>query len=246
MLERLGRTTREILNHVARYQMTTPAILRRVFFPDDPDAWKSPMKTLRGKFLADPAPPLHPSAGRGDVYYHLTPQVADHLGLPEKFGRPIPQVRRAEVYGTLLFCTMGKDPRPLFLREEFNEAFPMAAFGEEIKERFYRHRYFLDIDEAGNRRLARLLIDEGSDLKRIIQKLGDAYDDAAKALPQFIRDRRFSLALVTAFQNRKRALDSHLRYNAVGPLDAPIRVTVEAYPELEPLLAAKESSRGVG
>ena len=227
---------------MSRYQLTTPEVLRRLFFPQDPEALKTPMKTLRGRYLA--TEPLFPGAPKEALYYHLTPKAQGILKLPEKFGKPIPMDRRVHLYAVLLFCTGGKEPRPLFTLEEFRRVFPTVSFEVSGAGRFYSRSYFLDVDEAGERRLGRILVDEGAKAEGLLEKCGKAFEAAEIELPLFVAERRFSLAVVTPAPDKRRGLERELRRNPVGPPLEPIRVTVSVIPELAHLQMAKESTRG--
>jgi hypothetical protein len=227
---------------VGRYQLTTPDVLRRLFFQQDPEALKTPMKTLRRSYLI--AEPLFPGAPKEAIYYHLTPKAQAALGLPEKFGQPIPLERRVHLYAVLLFCTSGKEPRPLFTLDDFRRTFPMISFETGGAGRFYTRSYYLDADEAGERRLGRILVDEGAKVEGLLEKCRKAFEAAEVELPLFVAERRFALAVVTPAPEKKRALERELRAKPVGPPLEPLRVTVTAIPELAHLQMAKESTRG--
>lgn len=227
---------------MGRYQLTTPEVLRRLFFPQDPEALKTPMKTLRGKYLV--AEPLYPGGPKEAIYYHLTPSAQAAFELPEKFGQPIPLERRVHLYAVLLFCTAAKDPRPLFTLEEFRRAFPMVSFETGGAGRFFTRSYYLDVDEAGERRLGRILVDEGAKVDSLLEKCRKAFEAAETELPLFVAERRFALAVVTPAPEKRRALERELRQTPVGPVLEPLRVTVSALPELAHLQMAKESTRG--
>lgn len=230
---------------MARYQLTTPEVLRRLFFAANPEALKSPMKSLRGKFLV--TAPLYANAGKDDIYYHLSPTAQAALELPQKFGEPVPAERRTHAYAVLLFCTSGKAPRPLFTFDEFRSVFPMVSFeGSGGAGRFFSRSYYLDTDEAGNRRLGRILVDEGgASIETLIQKCRRAFEAAEVELPLFIHERRFALALVTASPEQKTRLERELRRQPVGPPGQPLRVTVHAFPDLAHLhIAREQTARG--
>ena len=217
-------------------------MLRRAFFSDNPEALKDPLKTLRRRYIV--AAPLYPGAPPEAIYYHLTEQAQAALQLPEKFGQPIPLERRVHLYAVLLFCTSGKEPRPLFTLDDFRRTFPMISFETGGAGRFYTRSYYLDADEAGERRLGRILVDEGAKVEGLLEKCRKAFEAAEVELPLFVAERRFALAVVTPAPEKRRSLERELRANPVGAPLEPIRVTVTVLPELAHLQMAKESTRG--
>lgn len=233
--------TRRILAHVSRYQLTTPDVLRRLFFAENPEALKTPMKTLRETYLL--AEPLFPNAPPDAIYYHLTPGARALLGLPEKFGQPIPLERRLHLYAVLLFCSAGPEPRPLFTLDEFRRVFPLVSLDGNVG-RFLSRSYFLDTDEAGERRLGRILVDERAKVETLLEKCRKAYEAAEEEIPGFVAERRFALALVTPSPEKARTFERELRRAPVGPPDEPIRVTSAVFPELAHLHMAQESTGG--
>lgn len=202
------------------------------------------MKTLRHRYLL--TEPLYPEAPAEAIYYHLTPNAQTILNLPEQFGQPIPIERRVHLYAVLLFCTTGNDPRPLFTLDEFRRVFPMVSFepGGGGVGRFYKRSYYLDTDEAGERRLGRILVDEGAKPESLLEKCRKAFEAAEVELPLLVAERRMALVVVTPSPEKRRALERELRRQPVGPPLEPIRVTVSVIPELAYLQIPKESTPG--
>lgn len=199
------------------------------------------MKTLRGRHLL--TEPLYAGAGKDDIYYHLTPAAQSAFGLPEKFGKPIPTERRAHVYAVLLFCTGGKEPRPLFTLAEFKQVFPVIDLAQAGGTgRFFTRSYYLDTDDAGTRRLGRLLVDEGAKIDGLLEKCEKAYEAAESELPLLLQEQRFALCLITAAPEKKRRLEHALRNSPIG--SPPIRMTVTLLPEIAQLFIDKEHARG--
>jgi hypothetical protein len=131
----------------------------------------------------------------------------------------------------------------LFTLDEFRGAFPMVSLDGNVG-RFLARSYFLDTDEAGERRLGRILVDEGAKVETLMDKCRKAYEAAEEELPGFVAERRFALALVTPSPEKARNLERELRRAPVGPPDEPIRVASAAFPELAHLHIARESTRG--
>lgn len=201
------------------------------------------MKTLRHTYLV--SEPLFPNAPTDAIYYRLTPRAQALLNLPDKFGEPIPLERRIHRYAVLLFCAASAEPRPLFTLNEFRRAFPMLALDSPDRaQHFHTRSYFLDVDEAGERRLGRILVDEGARVETLMQKCRRAYEAAEEELSALVAERRFSLALVTVSPEKARTFERGLRQAPIGPPDEPIRVVSAAFPELAHLHIAKESTRG--
>ncbi len=206
---------RAILEHVARYRLTTLPVLHRLFFPERTDeAAKSVVKRLTPEFLG--AQPLY---GRR-VFYQLTTTGARLLGEAEEAARPLGAVARPTRLAVLDYCCLAHQPeRRRFTRREFAEAFPDLA---EVP--------FTDftLDDAGPR-LTRLHVDLGGDYRRFLRKLREylARDLACPPFARLVRERCFALAVLTAEEAKRDAFLEALRRT---PLSAP--TSVEVVPDL--------------
>ena len=166
-----------------------------------------------------------------EVYHHLTPRGAVHLGLPPSIGHGFDNLHvRAHHLGQLLFCC-GRVQRPKFTGSEFTRIFPgHLEAGSELRKRFHSDAYFLD-ETNGVRRLGRILVDTGGNMLKTMEK---ALAVAALTLTPFVRERRFTLAVVFPTHAKMR----HFRYclRQSPSLDG-VHVILDAQPALLPLVA---------
>lgn len=214
-----------VLAHLGRYRMTTTAVLDALYFPEakSAEARKSVVKELTRRGYLDRATLF--AEGR-EVYYHLTPAGAVHLGFEESFGGPVRDLLRH--YARLLFCCTRR-PRPKFTAAEFERAFPgLLAEGTQLSRDFPTQAYYLDEDERGVRRLGRILDVPGRADVRVCR---EALERAKVSLPELVADNRFALALVTATEGKAKELRALL---SAAPLlgELHLRVVVEVYPDL--------------
>jgi hypothetical protein len=225
-----------ILRHVARYRLTTLETVWLCFFKAEGKSQEAAKSTLR-RLWQDETPYLasQPLTGFGKaVYYHLTPEGAAALGFaePKRIGHGFDKADvRAAHYGRLLFCCHGEPRRPKFTPEEFDACFPgLRAPGTELFARFFVDAYYLDVDPDGVQRLGLILVDTGRDLVDLARRTLGAL---RAALAEFFAAERMAVALVFASDHKLR----HTRFAlAAHPIDAGIRVVLEAQPALRDLL----------
>ncbi len=241
MAIRLTARDLRILRHVARYRVTTLETVWSCFFKSEGKSQEAAKSTLRRLWQEDP-PYLasQPLSGFGKaVYYHLTPAGAAALGFAEplRIGHGFDKADvRALHYGRLLFCCHGERPRPKFTAEEFDACFPgLRVPGSELFARFFVDAYYLDVDPDGVKRLGLILVDTGRDLLDLARRtLG-----ALKAsLADFFAAERMAVALVFASDQKLR----HTRFALKAhPIEAGIRVVLDAQPALRELLVTSDA-----
>lgn len=225
-----------VLAHLGRYRLTTTAVLDRLYFPDAPnaEARKSVVKELSRRGYIDRAPLF--ADGR-EVYYHLTPAGAVHLGFEESFGGPVRDLLR--YYARLLFCCARRS-RPKFTAREFERAFPaLLAPGTQFSRDFPVQAYYLDVDPDGVRRLGRILDIPGRADLRVCR---EALERAEAAFPELVSDNRFALALVTPTETKAKELRELVSRSPVLGQEH-LHVVIEAYPELLRLVELDAEAR---
>ena len=223
----------QVLDHLARYGITTRDILERVIFRSDAErnSFENVIhRNLRDKGLLKSEKLL----GGPRVYYQLTEEGAAEADAPPESHKVLNPTRFAELYGELLFCCQ-KEPRPKFTTAEFNYWFP-----HRLKEpQRLPGPYFLDIDKNGVRRLGRIVVDTNKNLLHIAET---ALEKTAEFGADFLEERRFTLAVVCQNTGSARtALGLLKEIEAHG-----VRVTTTPCRELVPLLAASKTSAAAG
>lgn len=227
----------QVLDHLARYGITTRAILERVIFRSEADR-ESFTNVIHRTLLNRGLIKSEKLLGGPRVYYQLTEQGAAEADAPPESHKALNPTRFAELYGELLFCCpnpVEEQPRPKFTTAEFNYWFP---------HRLKAHQrlpgpYFLDVDKSGVRRLGRIVVDT---TKNLLHAAETALENTAKFGADFLEERRFTLAVVCQNTGSERtALGLLKEIQARG-----VRVTTTPCRDLVPLLAASKPSASAG
>ena len=153
----------QVLNHIRVFRMTTPQIVKKLFFPDEtPNAVKSHLRRLGDAGYIRHAP-LFSEKKR---YYYLSPDTARTLfDLDPRTVKPNGPLAMAETYGILRFCCDGPNLLHKFARNEFVEEFP-----ELIIQNVPEFNYYMDSDPDGNR-LGHIYVDRGAKATRILGRI---------------------------------------------------------------------------
>ena len=231
-----------ILEHVARYRITTPAILAGALCDDSESQAKSLLDSLAsGGCLAE-----QPLSLRGEERcFRLSEKAADYLKIDPKVAAPLQSAVRAERYAIARFCCCGGEFRQLFTRAEFVSAFGHLWYTGQPTA------YYLEPSSTGSARLAFLKVDgtspgrwdrliascQGFVAKRSdVRKAAPEYRRQVEAFAQLIGADRFQISVLTALPDKKRAIELELdRRRCAGEAIPPIHVYV--IPGLLDLLA---------
>lgn len=211
-----------IIQHVARYRLTTTEAMRRLFFPDaKPGGEKNVIRRLTGDYLT--AQPLYGKR----VYYQLTPMAAKTVGESEESATPFGPQALVRLYGVLAFCCLGKTLKKGFTRAEFSQAFPFAEALDLGQNHFY-----LDYD-GRTARLGQIVVEQGGEYQRLLLKCRKIIERGREipGLKEIIADELFVIALVIGEASKRETLTAQLQKN---PLPAWCRI--EVVPDLGQLL----------
>jgi hypothetical protein len=213
----------EVLEHVARYHMSTPEVLHRLFWDDDDGRTAVTKVTSR---LTD-----HGFLNRHDFvrtrsYFTLGPKGTRSLGIPQKRANPLGPQALCQAYGVLGFCCLKEEERERLLVREIQEINPG-----------YLHRgveagpYYLETENE-RASLAFIRVDGGGSAEHVARKCKEDVQKREKvpALRELIGQGRFVIAVVTA-EVPKDAKAAEIR-DAVQRQKLPIRVRVESVPDL--------------
>lgn len=229
----LRAAERAILEHVARYRLTTPEILAAAHDRTVEEASIELERLVEKGCLT--AGCLTP-ADAMNVCYQLTPRAAEHLGHDPAFARPLALTARVECFAVAKFCCCGEQFRQLYTKKEFVTKFQAIWHpGQPV-------RYYLEPGESGRSRLAFLKVD-GHGLgqwdrlidscARFVQQRTDIrraaprYRPQVEAYAELVRQDRFQFSVLTALEDKKRAIEVELdQRGAAGIAVPPIRVYV--------------------
>lgn len=240
MALRLTERDHAILEHLKRYRLTTFQTLKKLFYPDhDESALKSTVykRLIPGRYLE-----TAPLTSTGKKYFHLGEFGADAVGLRDAAKPFRDAATLGRRFGVLVFCCHGpRGLRPRFTLEEFDAFFPgWRERYPRLPHHFTHNDYFLDIDDMGDRRLGQILVDtDGSDQ---LERCRAAFQTALEIIPEFVAERRFSLAVVRPSRGQQIRLERVLASTPVRD-GYPLRVVVEGYDELGELLVLSKKSR---
>ncbi len=195
---RLSDRDQEILDHVARYRMTTREVVHELFFRDAEvnAATKVLTRLLVGGCLSRYR--LHDT----HAYWTLSLRTARQRGLHAKTAEALGYEASIHHYGILLFCCAGPTKRTILTRLEFQSRFPQL-----FDRHLLRAPYYID-EQEGQQRLGLVLIDGGVDLVRLVRKCHAAIHrrSSMPAFMELLRNRGFVLTVVTAYPEKKERL----------------------------------------
>lgn len=234
---RLTERDLKILEHVARYRITTSDILQGLFFAENqPGSVKNVLKRLiKGEYLQS-RPLFHKR-----VYYQLTATSARSIGESGDIANSLGSQALIRTYGVLAFCCRAGTNKPLqkFTRHEFEQAFP--SFSNEID--ISQSTYYLD-QHGDTVRLGQLMIDQGGDYQRLANKCRNDVLSRAIQVPglrEILTEKLFVMTLVVGEESKQKALLTLFQKN---PL--PVWTRVETVPELIHLIPGSSTSDVVG
>lgn len=231
----LQKRDRKVLEHVARYRLTTREVLRRLFFTTD-DAAKAVLKRLSAPHQpgrADkPVTEKHflqarPLGVGKRVYHQLTPRGARELGLPPNRAEPLGPQALPEAYAISSFCCLANAAeRPVLTRTEWAASPPLASIP-------YAPCYLEPLPDGQRSRLVQLIIDYRTEFPRLIQKCRKVLrvGEDTPALARLIEQKVFALAILTLQNEKQAAIENELARN---PL--PVSVAVHVIPLLSELI----------
>lgn len=193
---------RDILEHVARYRITTSEVLTHLFCRN-PNITKKVMKRLAAPV---PAAGVSPSEEQKlarpfflqarellgkRIYYHLTPRGAQRLRLHPARRHAQPPGPQALIghYAILVHCCLHDDQRILFTRKELAQQLP--AVEQYAPYCLERHN--------GSTRLIRMVVDHNRDPEGLVEKCRQILRDARGVpfLAERLRSAQYAIALLT-------------------------------------------------
>ena len=236
-IKRLAAADVTILEHVARYRLTTPAILSAAMNWDDDVTIVALQRLSEGGALVSGTLTL---ADDSPVCYQLTPWAAEQLGYDPVFAKPLLRDARIECFAIAQFCCCGDKFRQLYTKTEFIEKYRALWYqGQPV-------RYYLEPSAADRPRLAYLKVDgqRAGQWDRLIdscarflhqridiRRARAEYRSQVAAFAQLLRQDRFQISVLTALPEKQRAIEMELdRRRGLGLTVPPISVYV--VPEL--------------
>lgn len=232
----LQKRDRKILEHVARYRLTTSAVLHGLFFRTL-DQTKAVLKRLSAPYtpgLSEQEQRNHalrsflqarPLRFKRQVYYQLTARGTRELGLPPERSRPLGPQALVQAYAVLIHCCRHSRTRTLFTADEL-AAHPLLR---DVPSGLY---YLEQLSDQASR-LTQIVVDHRTDCQRLLERCR-AILRKAEEIPTLVGmmdQQAFGLALLTLQQQKRVELEAQL---AQKPF--PVSVHVEVIPHLSEII----------
>lgn len=211
----------QILQHVARYRLTTIDVIHKRFCPE---ITRNAVTKITARLVACGWLKVATLPGVGN-YYIVSSEGAARTNAPRRAREDFSEQAFPSAYGVLLFCLKFGVER--LTPDEFEQRFP------ELYSRGLRSTpYFIDtLSEP--RRLGAILLDRDNDLRRLQTKVKHLIADRFR-IPGFrpwILDRRFSVTILTSSSEKCVQIEGPIR--EAGQDNVTVRVVV--IPELAAL-----------
>ncbi len=228
MVTQLSAADRGVLELVARYRMTAAAILADAMQIEVAAATTTLRRLATENWLTENA--LTP--GDGGECFQLTLMATRKLGVDAALAKPLGREARAEWYAMAAFCAGGGRVRRLYTKDEFVERHGNLWYpGQPV-------RYYLEPSADGRTRLAYLKVDAGGEGRwdrlidgcaRFVRQRTDVDRAPARnraqvaAFAELVRQDRFQITVLTALDDKRRAIERELvRRRAAGEPAPPL------------------------
>jgi len=228
-------------DHVARFRMTTYAVLHRMYWPNDTlNAVKSWVRRMSAGNLLTSAP-LH---GR-TLYFHATPHAAKLLSLDPRVAEPRKAAYLATTFGHLAFCCLGKSTRRKLSVDDFKTKFPELVLPRDANDGYYIDRTIhRELPVPERQRLGFIFVDDARSLRRIPVVLTRLISRRLR-IPSWksdlIGNGSFVIAIVTATDGKRNAIQQ-----ALGGLHPDVLFQVTSCPDLRNVVHERRSRFAAG
>jgi hypothetical protein len=223
----------QILQHVARYRLTTFAALQQLpaFEDQGPRHIRYALRDCERQDLLR-CDTLHP----GSRYWFLGERGLERLQR-EGTSRPFSEHAKLKAAALLHFCCLSSNTRHLLLPEEIEGGFP-SIFRPGLP-----HGYYFDPTDDGRIGLARVDNSRGGRWDRPLQSLRQTIADHwhRTGFHDLIQAGRFEITLLTILPRKARRLKQAV---ASLPDTRRVPIQIKAIPELLPLLGCCHPATG--
>lgn len=221
----------EIVNHVARYRLSTPSVLYELFFRDDL-CQENAVTQVTSRLVEQDYLRRHPLY-QSYSYFTLGKRGAKAAGVkPKRVGGPFGSQACYCHLGMLHFCARRPAERERLTKSDID-----AEVGgyPELRHRGLDNRsYFTEEHATHGKRLGLMWVDGGGPAEHIRRKIQQDLIAPRLVLPglrERIEQDRFVLAIVTYLEDKQQQILA-----AVKSLRTQVLFRVEVVPELLPLL----------
>lgn len=214
---------RRVLRHVARYRITTPEVLQRLFC-NTKDATKKLTSRLAVTYRRDVDEAEQRKLAVGYVLqarellgkrrlYQLTARGAKEAGVPVERADPIGPQALVEAYAILVHCCLGDAERELLTAPDLARLPRLADVPPA--------NYYLDQVEERTV-LTRIVVDHRSEVPSIVRKCREIIKDARETptLAQMMDGGRYALVVLTLHDEKAAGI---LEFERRDPLAVSLR-----------------------
>ena len=180
----------EILDHLARYHMTTPDVLHRLFWHDDDGRTAVTKVTSR---LSDYGYLTRHSFIHPKSYFGLGPNGTKALGIPKSRSKHLGPQALCASYGVLAYCCLQEVRQERLTVRELQDHNP-----EYVQKGVESSPYYLHT-EGERTSLAFIRVDGGGSVDHVVRKCKRDFQRRHKlaAFRELIEQGRFDIAVVT-------------------------------------------------
>lgn len=233
MVNRLKADDRLVLEHVARYRMTTSTILAAALDEIEPYAASLLAKLVASGWLVTQSLDLTGAMGK---CYHLSERATVKCNVNPLFAKPLAHNARVERFAIATFCCCSDPFRRLFTRDEFIAHFSHLWYsGQPLL-------YYLESSEVERPKLAFLKVDRGGEgrwdrlidscmqflrQRTEVHRVAVHHRPQTEAFAQLVARGHFQISVLTSLPEKQRAIDLELeRRRATQQACPPIRTYV--------------------
>ena len=185
----------EILDHLARYRMTTRDVLHRLFFDDSEvnAVTKVTSRLTEHGFLNkyEWAPNRN--------YFVIGQESARIIGVSPKKCKPLGPQALPKEFATLMFCCLSDVARERLKVSDLQKQFP-----DLLARKIDNSHYYLDRTEDGAVRLAFIRVDQGGTADHIARRCEKDINDRSNmaSFRELVQTDRFMITVITASDNK--------------------------------------------
>ena len=215
----------DILDHLARYRLTTRDVLHRLFF-DDSEINAVTKVTSR---LTDHGFLNKYEWAPNRNYFVIGRESARIMGVSPKKCKPLGSQTLPKELATLMFCCMGDERRERLKVSELQKQYP-----DLLARKIDNSHYYVDRAEDGAVRLAFIRVDQGGTCDHIARRCEKDLEDRANmpSFRQLVDSDRFMIAIITASDDKAERVRETIRRRTW-----PVRFRVAVVKELAQLIA---------
>jgi len=236
----------QILKHVAHFRVSIPAVIRTLFFPNNPSAYAPVMDRLRKNGYLKSRRALK----KNGTFHQLTRTSTRILGLPESLAVPMGRQALLRQLSILWFCTM-RQPPFTYIADSVTLG-PLFSGGSTVGNAPFAPAGAHCIANVGGMTLFHIYVvmpDTGRD--NLFKSIWSQYDAAKREpmLAPLVDAKQYGFAILVQSEVKREVIDAFLHGRIRGnsqrvagaPLSSRARFLVECVPNFEKTVPDSQS-----